>query len=360
MEPYKAKKLPLEYYKTGELFRLICDVEGIYGEYKGFLKSMDYDYKSYLECAYIRDLYYSFKIDGSKLEKEYMFHTSYMNNNNDVIEFNNLKKALVIGASDISKGILDINTLHSLNKCLFNGCKKTNNTKGSGKFRKIQNYLLKPGIAGSSVSFIPPVYSEVNDSVKDLINYINNNDDVNLISTIMTHYQFEKIHPYVSGNGKIGRLLMALQFALYKHEPPILFISESLEKLKNTYFTLLSGEIDEDFDKFLKTILQCIIDECKNNIAQIKKLNKIYKTDYESFKSTIGGTTIYKVYPVIVRKIVFTTHDLVSECNLHINSVNKVLNKLVDEGYLIKEKKNGTNRVTFCYKNMYEVFTKEN
>ena len=108
MEPYKAKKLPLEYYKTGELFRLICDVEGIYGEYKGFLKSMDYDYKSYLECAYIRDLYYSFKIDGSKLEKEYMFHTPYMNNNNDVIEFNNLKKALVIGASDISKGILDI------------------------------------------------------------------------------------------------------------------------------------------------------------------------------------------------------------------------------------------------------------
>ena len=52
----------------------------------------------------------------------------------------------------------------------------------------------------------------------------------------------------------------------------------------------------------------------------------------------------------------FTTNDLVQECNLHINSVNKVLNKLVEEGYLIKEKKKGTNRVTFCYKNMYDVF----
>ena len=356
MEPYKAKKLPLEYNKTGELFKLICDVEETYGEYKGFLKSMDYDYKSYLECAFINDLYYSFKIDGSKIEKEYMFHTAYMKETNDVIEFNNLKKSLVIGASDVSKGILDINTLHALNKCLFTGCRKTNNTKGSGKFRKTQNYLLKPGIAGSSISFIPPVYTDVNENMKDLVNYINNNDDTNLVSTIMTHYQFEKIHPYVSGNGKIGRLLMALQYGLYKHEPPLLFMSESIDNLKNTYFTLLSGEIEEDFDKFLRAMLQCVIEECKKNISQIKKLNKIYKSDYESFKTSIGGTTIYKVYPVIVRKIVFTTHDLVSECNLHINSVNKVLNKLVDQGYLIKEKKKGTNRVTFCYKSFYDVF----
>ncbi len=356
MEPYKAKKLPLEYNKSSELLNLICDVEEVYGEYKGFLRNMNYDYKSYLECAFVNDLYYSFKLDGSKIEKDIIFHTPYMSGDNDIIEFNNLKKALVLGVSDISKGTLDINTLNKLNKMLFTGCKKNNRTKGSGKFRKNQNYLLKPGIAGSSVSFIPPVYTEVNENMKDLVDYINSSDDIKLISTIMAHYQFEKIHPYVSGNGKIGRMLLALQYSLYKHEPPILFISETLEKLKNTYFTLLSGEIEEDFDKFLKEILLCIIEECKKNIIQIKKLNKIYKEDYDSFAKKIGGTTIYKVYPVMVRKIVFTTHDLVSECKLHINSVNKVLNKLVDEGYLIKEKKKGTSRVTFCYKNMYDVF----
>ena len=356
MEPYKAKKLPLEYCKTSELFRLICDTEEIYGEYKGYLRNMNYDYKSYLECAFVNDLYYSFKLDGAKLEKEYMFHTPYMIPNNEVIEFNNLKKALVIGVSEVSQGKLDTETINTLNKCLFAGCKKTNTTKGSGKYRKSQNYLLKPGIAGSSISFIPPVYTEINGLMKDLEKYINNNDDPILAAVIMAHYQFEKIHPYVSGNGKIGRMLMSLQYSLYKHEPPILFISETLEKLKNTYFTLLSGEVEEDFDKFLKVMLQCIIDECKKNINQIKKLNKVYKTDYDSFKNKIGGTTIYKVYPVIIRKIVFTTNDIVKECGLHINSVNKVLNKLVDEGYLIKEKKKDTARVTFTYKNMYDVF----
>ena len=356
MEAYKANKLPIEYNKNTGLFKLLCEAEEVYGEYKGYLRCMSYDYKSFLECAFISDIYYSFKLDGSKILKEYMFHTPYMIANNDVIEFNNLKKALLLAVSDSSKNNITIDTYHKVNKMLFTNCKKDNSTKGSGRFRKIQNFLLKPGLAGSSVSFIPPVYTEVNSLMNNLVDYINSNDDQFLISTIISHYQYEKIHPYVSGNGKIGRLFIPVQFSMYKKEPPILFISETLDNLKNTYFTLLSGEIEEDINKFIKFILQSIIDQCNINIKKIRKLNKIYNKDYDEFKTRIGGSTIFKVYPIIVKKIVFTTQDLVKECNLHINSINKVLNKLVDEGYLIKEKKEGTNRVTFCYKNMYDIF----
>ncbi len=356
MEPYKAKKLPFEYNKNSDLFRQLCDAEEIYGEYKGYLRNMSYDYKSFLECEFVSDLFYSFKIDGSKISKEYMFHTPYMIENNDVIEFNNLKKALLLGVNDISKNSFSIETLHKINKALFKNCKKNNNTKNSGKFRKTQNFLLKPGLAGSSVSFVPPVYTEVNSLMTNLFDYVINNKEEYMLSTIITHFQFEKIHPYVSGNGKIGRLLFPLQFSFYKHEPPLLFISESIDELKNSYFTLLSGEVEEDINKFIRFILQCIIEQCNKNIKKIKKLNKIYLKDLDDFKSIIGGSTIYKVYPVIMKRVVFTTQDLVKECNLHINSVNKVLNKLVDAGYLIKEKKKGTNRVTFCYKNIYDIF----
>ncbi len=358
MEPYKAKKLPFDFNMNNEIIKLLCEAEEAYGEYKGFLRSMNYDYKSFLECSFVSDTYYSFKIDNTKLTKEFMFHTPYMIENNDIIEFNNMKKALLVGVNDGSRKSLTIDTYNKINRTLFLNCKKDNTTKGSGKFRKTQNYILKPGLAGSSVSFIPPVYSELNDLMKNLLDYINTSVDPYLISTILTHFQYEKIHPYVSGNGKIGRLLIPVQFSFYKNEPPIIFISESIDNLKNTYFTLLSGEVDEDIDKFVRFILQCVIEQCNLNIKKIKRLNKIYKEDYDSFKEKIGGTTIYKVYPYIVRKIVFTTSDIVSECNIHINSANKVLNKLVKEGYLIKEKKDGTNRVTFCYKNMYDVFIK--
>ena len=78
--------------------------------------------------------------------------------------------------------------------------------------------------------------------------------------------------------------------------------------------------------------------------------------DYAEFKKPIGGTTIYKIYPSMLKRVCFTTSDIVGDCNLHINSVNKVLNKLVENNFLIKEKKKGTNRVTFCYKSVYDVF----
>ena len=358
MEPYKAKMMPLDYFLSSELIKLLAEANEIYGEYKGYLRNMEYDYKCFIENSFINDLYYSFKIEGSKIEKDDMFHMLYHLKNNESIQFNNLRNCLNIGINELSSGEISINLFNKLNKNLFLNCKKNNSTKGSGKFRKIQNYLLKPGLAGSSVSFIPPVYTEVNDLMKNLISYVNSNNDSNLIATALVHFQFEKIHPYISGNGKIGRLMIPLQYALYKKEPPILFISESLFNLKNTYFTLLSGEVKEDVNAFIKFFLQCVIEQSSLNIKKIKKLNKIYKKDYESFKKNIGGTTIFKIYPTILKKVVFTTNDIVSECNLHINSVNKVLNKLVENGYLIKEKKKGTNRVTFCYKSILEVFTK--
>ena len=356
MEPYKIKKLPYEYELSKELLKLLCDARESYGEYKGCLKSIEFDYKYLLENLVVSDIYYSFKIDNTKIDKGDMFYMPYRLKNNDTVMFNNLKKALYFAIANVKHNDFNIEMLDKMHKILFLGCRKNNLIKGSGHFRKKQTYILKPGIAGSSVSFVPPIYTDVNPAIKNLCEYCNKTEDEPFISLALTHLQFERIHPYNTGNGKLGRILIPIQFSSYKNEPPLLFISESMENLKNTYFTSLSNAGDKDAESFIKFFLQCIIDECILKIKKIKKLNKVYLNDYESFKKVIGGTTIYKVYPLIIKRIVFTTSDIVEESGLHINSVNKVLNKLVDSGYLIKEKKNGTNRVTFRYKNMYDVF----
>jgi Fic family protein len=357
MEAYKPNKLPIEYNLSSELINLLCNAKEAYGEYKGFLKSMEYDYKNYLECAFVCDNFYSFKIDNVKMESEEMFLMPYKNKSNDSVIFNNMKSVLLNGVSIAHNDGYSLELFNKLNKLSLNDCSKNSKTKGAGHLRKIQTYILKPGIAGSSVSFIPPVHSELNASMKNLCSYMNENSDESFIASAITHFQLERLHPYITNNGKVGRLLLAMQSSFYKKEPPILFLSESIDNLKNTYFTLLSSEKD-DIDSFIKFILECIIDQCNINIKRIKKLNKIYKTNLEQFKKVIGGSTIYKIYPYMTKKICFTTNDVVTECKLHINSVNKVLNKLVESGYLIKEKKKGTNRVTFTYNNMLDVFSK--
>lgn len=357
MEPYKAKKLPYDFNLPNDILNLLCEAKEAYGEYKGYLKNMSYDYKCFLENAFINDIFYSFKIDNVKVSKDDIFYMSYMNKSDTSTLYNNIKKCLLVGLTSSNKNEFSVEIFNKINKTLLNGLKKDASTKGSGHLRRKQTYLLKPGIAGSSVSFIPPVYTELNSLMKNLCDYINSKCDESFISTIIAHYQFEKIHPYTSNNGKMGRIIIPIQYSYYKNEPPILFISESIDNLRNTYFTMLSTE-EDNIVHFIKFMLQCIIDQCNLNIKKIKKLNKIYKHDLEEFKTEIGGTTIYKIYPEILRKVVFTTADIVNDCNIHINSVNKVLNKLVSKGYLIKEKKKGTNRVTFCYKNVNDIFIK--
>lgn len=358
MEPYVPKKLPLDYNLSSEMLNLLCSATEAYGEYKGYLKSMEYDYKYFLESMLTNDLFYTFKIDSAKIEKDEMFYAQFKVKSDVFTQFINLKRMLLIGLTESNNTGFTVDIFNKLHKVLFCDCKKNSLTKGSGKFRKKQTYLLKPGLAGSSVSFVPPVYGNVPSSIKNLCDYMNKNIDESFIAAAITHFQIERIHPYISGNGKLGRIFIPIQLSYYKKEPPILFLSEAIDNLKNTYFTILSTESDVDHETFIKFFLECIIDQCSLNIKKIKKLNKIYKQDYESFKTKIGGSTIYKVYPIIVKKIVFTVNDIITETELHINSVNKVLNKLVDAGYLVKEKKKGTNRVTFTYTNMHEVFIK--
>ena len=357
MEPYKRNNISYSYISSKDITKLLLDAREIYGEYKGFLKTMEFDYKHFLELMLINDNFYSFKIDNSKLSIDDMFYMPYKIKSNESLIFNNMHKVLLHAVAYFAKDKITIDTLNKMHKLMYLGCKKEANIKKCGHIRDNQTYILKPGIAGSSVSFIPPEPKNVSKLLKNLIEYTNTSEDPIVLSSIF-HMEFERIHPYKTGNGKIGRLLIPAMYSVLKKEPPILFISESLYNLRNTYFTLLSNETEDDHIIFLKFILQCIVEQCNANIKKIKKLNKIYKNDYEALKNDIGGTTIYKVYPSIVKRIVFTTNDIIQDTSLHINSVNKVLNKLVEAKYLTKEKKKGTNRVTFRYNNMYDVFTK--
>ena len=202
-----------------------------------------------------------------------------MNKSNTSILYTNIKKSLLVGLTASNKNGFSLDVFNKINKTLLAGLKKDNSTKGSGHLRKTQTYLLKPGIAGSSVSFIPPVHTELNSLMKNLCDYINSKTDEAFISTILTHYQFEKIHPYMSNNGKMGRIIIPIQYSFYKNEPPILFISESIDNLRNTYFTMLSTD-DNDVIHFVKFMLQCIVEQCNLNVKKIKRMYQARRKQY--------------------------------------------------------------------------------
>ena len=116
MEPYKAKKLELNYNYSNDILKILNDTMEVYGEYKGYLKNMSYDYKNFLDTLFVNETYYSFKIDNIDIKKEDMFYIPYKNKNNTVIEFINMRKALIVGLTESNKTGFDTLFFNKMNK----------------------------------------------------------------------------------------------------------------------------------------------------------------------------------------------------------------------------------------------------
>lgn len=228
--------------------------------------------------------------------------------------------------------------------------------KNPGVIRTKQNYI--GGTLG--ITFVPQEYEEIPNLLQNLFDFMNDKFTENVfINLAISHLQFETIHPYLDGNGRLGRALIPIQLAYLKNDEPILFLSEVIEMYKPTYYKTLSDSRSGNYLPFIKFFLQCIIEQCTANIYKINEVNEIYENDLKKVEENIHGVLVTKIFPYSLKKIVFSTKDILNDLNLQLTSANKVLNKLVKLSILIKEKKAGTNRITYRYKKIYEVFIGE-
>ena len=89
------------------------------------------------------------------------------------------------------------------------------------------------------------------------------------------------------------------------------------------------------------------------------KINRVYDEDEENIRQNIKGSIVLRMHPLMMKKIVFTATEMSEELGAHINSINNILNRLVELNMVIKEKKEGTNRVTYRYIRIYDTFVEK-
>jgi len=83
---------------------------------------------------------------------------------------------------------------------------------------------------------------------------------------------------------------------------------------------------------------------------------RVYDEDEQTIKDNINGSIVLRMHPLMMKKIVFTANEMADELGVHINSILGILNKLVELNIVVKEKKEGTNRITYRYIRVYETF----
>ena len=174
-----------------------------------------------------------------------------------------------------------------------------------------------------------------------------------LVNVALSHMQFETIHAYKDGNGRLGRALIPVQMSMLDHSTPILYMSEILELYKPSYQRHLMECRRGNAAGYIKFFLQCVIDQCNAYIIKIERMKEIYREDMETIKA-IKGNSVYRIMPVIIKQIVFTKKEVQEISGVSVNVVSSIINQLVDLKVIVPDPtmiKKG-----YRYQKIYDVF----
>jgi len=145
--------------------------------------------------------------------------------------------------------------------------------KMPGQFRKHQVQI------GSAGKFIPPPSSKVDELMNNLESYINNDctEHDPLIKAFVVHYQFEAIHPFLDGNGRIGRALLALMvYKWLNHSSPLLYMSAFFERFKDEYMDgLYRVSCDGDWNRWIEFCLRGVAEQANDSVNRCRQLNDL-------------------------------------------------------------------------------------
>lgn len=358
MEPIKVKKLPIEYSLDKELINLISEANLKYGEYKSNLKNLQFDSRIFLDSITLSESIKSTQIEGTQISQDEMYYLKYMPKTDDNLEIQNLKEVI-----DYSKKYLKENKninmtfLNKLHQILLNSVR--GNEKEPGKIRTIQNWIGAKGCTIDEAIFIPPIPEDVPILLDNLFEYMNNAYiDPIFINLAISHSQFETIHAYRDGNGRLGRALIPIQLALLTEDEPILFLSEVIELYKPSYHRLLNESRKGNITGFIKFFLECIIEQCNNYIAKINRIKQIYAKDIKKI-AVLKSSAVYRIMPAIMHQIVFTKKEIEDESGVSRNTVSTLIDKLVELKILVPD--SNCAKLSYRYVEIYNVFVgKEN
>src|SRR5699024_6912459 len=352
MEPYKVKKLPTGYKIDKDLMILLGEASAKYGEYKAILNTLECEAELFLQSVLRSDSYKSTQIEGTQISHEDIFSLDIIEENDDSLEIKNLIKSIEYATIAIKEKGITMNLVNEMHRIILNSGRGS--TKAPGKIRDTQNWIGPRGAGIDQATFIPPSPDDVIEDLINLYEYMNDAYiDPVLVNVAISHAQFETIHPYNDGNGRLGRALIPIQMAYLSDDRPMLYLSEIIEVNKLGYQRALMNTRRGNLESFISFFMQCTIDQCNNYIRKLEIIKNIYKEDTDKIKSIEGGS-IHTVFPIMMNKAVVTKKYIEEQTGLAPSTIARIISQLLDLGMLVDISKG--RKKEYRYDRIYKVF----
>lgn len=265
----------------------------------------------------------------------------------DVVEVLNYMEALHQGEKLLNNLPISTRMLLALHKTILSNSRGEN--RNPGEYRKIQNFI---GISSKieDAVYIPPEANLLSDYISNLENYINNDEMDDklgyLVKAAIIHAQFESVHPFLDGNGRMGRILIVLYLLSKKIiNKPTFFISQELEKNKYKYYALLNNLRNDNprWKEWITFFLQASIDQAEYYIIKLEKIEDLYSEMLKIAEKNNVRTDLIKY---IFKAPVFDISTVQQKLGISYNTVRNNVNKLIEVGKIYQDdrKRNKTYR----------------
>lgn len=299
----------------------------------------------------------SSQIEGTQASLSDVLQKNNSEKRKETEEIVNYVHSLNCGLKLMDSLPISIRYLREIHKELLKGVRGEN--KNPGELRHSQNWIGPRGCTLSTATFVPPSVDKMIEALNDLEIYMNSDNNISpLIKIALIHYQFETIHPFLDGNGRLGRLLIILwlKYSNYLNFP-LLYLSLYFKQNRTEYYSLLMDvRFKGKYEEWIKFFLKGIIEISANSIDTITKIvllkeevnNKINSLTFKN------KDTYFNVVNYLYRRPYFTSNDLIDEFKLTKPTVSKIINELVELGIVVPTSSK-QRYVTYKYERYVEI-----
>ena len=358
MQPYTPDTLPLTDLDYRLLLPLVGQANAALARYDGLLQAIP-NPAVMLSPLTTQEAVLSSKIEGTQATVDEVLQQEAGliqegEKYKDIQEISNYRLALFRAREYLRDYPIRLAFVRELHRILMSSVRGQD--KNPGEFRRDQNWIGRQGCTIEQASFVPPNPMQLPDFLQAWECYLDSEDVDFLIQTAVVHGQFELLHPFKDGNGRIGRILIPL-FLYQKRalSQPMFYLSEYLETHRDEYYARLKAmAAEQDWDGWIAFFLRATIAQAGQNTKRVETIKALYDEMKVAIQETTHSQYSVHLLDAIFSKPVFRTSDLAqqltAEYGIHEKTAPALLRQLKAAG-ILRELQAGSGRrpATLCF-----------
>lgn len=273
----------------------------------------------------------------------------------DLREVGNYVVALEYGIERLKTLPLSLRLVRELHEKLMTGVRGQHATPG--EFRRTQNWIGRPGATLAQATYVPPPPDSLSEHLSAWERFLHDQMLPPLVHVALAHYQFEAIHPFLDGNGRVGRLLITIELCDRNVLPaPFLYLSAFFDATRAEYYGGLRGITESgDWAGWLQYFLNGVARQAEDALSRAERTNTLLEQWRHKLASDSHATVAFQMVDLLGANPFLTPRGAQQRLGMAYNTVMRAIRQLEERG-IVKEVSGGKRDRVYCAKKLLQIF----